>query len=385
MKARDMKAPTISVIMPTYNHAGLVAEAIESVLSQRGVDLELLVADDGSVDGTREVVAAIRDERLRFFPNEVNRGACAVTNELIQRASGEFIAVINSDDYWTTPDKLAGQLRVLRDKPRVGACFGRARFVDKDGRAISKSMLPQGRVFDQRNRSRGAWLRQFFDRGNCLCHPTMLIRKSCYDVLGVYDNRLRQLPDFDMWVRLAKRYDIHVGDDDLVAFRHLPGENASSATTVNMGRLLNETYFVLQAFFCGVSRDMFLDGFGDQLVMADLADDAHMDIEQSLLYLTTDRWSSHIYNLIGLERIHSQLGSDAHRRILSDGYGIDDRAFHAMAAAVDTFSLEGATGALSSVGGWSLIAEVKRRAMLRAPHRLRSVVSRRPKRSSPTP
>ena len=380
-----MKAPTISVIMATYNHADLVAEAMESVLSQRNVDLEFLVADDGSVDSTREVVASIRDERLRFFPNEVNRGACAVANELIQRASGEFIAVINSDDYWTSRDKLALQLQVMRDKPSVGACFGRARFVDKDGRVISKSMLPHGRIFDQRNRSRGAWLRQFFDLGNCLCHPTMLIRKSCYDVLGVYDNRLRQLPDFDMWVRLVKRYDIHVSDDVLVAFRHLPGENVSSATTVNMARLLNETYFILQAFFCGVSRDVFLDGFGDQLVISDVPDDAHMDIEQSLLYLATNRWSSHIYNLIGLERIHSQLGSDAHRRTLIDGYGIDDCAFHAMAADVDAFSLEGAVGALSSVGGWSLIAEVKRRAMLRTPHRLRSAMSRGPKRASPTP
>jgi len=380
-----MKAPTISVIMATYNHADFVAESIESALSQRGVDLELLVADDGSADSTREVVASIRDERLRFFPNAVNRGACAVTNELIQRASGEFIAVINSDDYWTTPDKLAGQLRVMRDQPGLGACFGRARFVDRNGRAIRKSTLTHGHVFDQPNRSRGAWLRQFFDRGNCLCHPTMLIRKSCYARLGMYDNRLRQLPDFDMWVRLAKRYDIHVSDDDLVAFRHSPGENASSATTVNMGRLMNETYFILQGFFHGMSREVFLDGFGDQMVMADLPDDAHMDIEQALLYLAKDRWSSHIYNLIGLERMHLLLGSDAHRQTLSDGYGIDDRAFYAMAADVDTFSLEGATGALSSVGGWSLIAEVKRRALLRTPHRVRSVMSRRPKRSSATP
>ena len=152
-----------------------------------------------------------------------------------------------------------------------------------------------------------------------------------------------------------------------------------------MGRLLNETYFILQGFFHGMSREVFLDGFGDLLVMADLPGDAHMDIEQALLYLAKDRWSSHIYNLIGLERIHALLGSDAHRQTLSDGYGIDDRAFYAMAAAVDTFSLEGATGALSSVGGWSLIAEVKRRALLRTPPRVRSVLSRRPKRASATP
>ena len=85
-----MNAPTVSVIMATYNHADFVAQSIQSVLLQRNVDFEFLIADDGSVDRTREVVASIHDKRIRFFPNEVNRGACVVTNELIGRASGEF-------------------------------------------------------------------------------------------------------------------------------------------------------------------------------------------------------------------------------------------------------------------------------------------------------
>ena len=174
---------------------------------------------------------------------------CVVTNELITRSSGEFVALINSDDYWTSNDKLSYQLQIMRDKPNIGACFGRARFVDKDGNAINKSTIPGGYVFEQNNRSRGAWLRHFFDHGNCICHPTILIRKSCYDTLGGYDNRLRQLPDFDMWVRLLKRYDIHISDKELIAFRHLPGENASSATPSNLRRILNESYFILAGFF----------------------------------------------------------------------------------------------------------------------------------------
>lgn len=212
-----MKPPTVSVIMATYNHADFVIQAIESVLAQQGVDFEFLIADDGSADRTREVVASIKDARIRFFPSEKNRGACVVTNELIERASGEFIALINSDDYWTVPDKLAYQVQIMRENPKVGACFGRARFVDKDGRDIDKASLPFGTVFDQENRSQGQWLRRFFDLGNCICHPTLLIRKSCYEALGMYNNRLRQLPDFDMWIRLLKRYDIFISDKELVA------------------------------------------------------------------------------------------------------------------------------------------------------------------------
>ncbi len=362
--------------MATYNHAEFVVQAINSVLDQEGVDFEFLIADDGSVDRTRDIVASIRDKRIHFFPNKDNRGACTVTNELIQRASGEFIALINSDDYWIAADKLAYQLQVMKQKPSVGACFGRASFVDKDGCAFDKSKLPQSRIFEKENRSRAAWLRHFFDLGNCICHPTMLIRKGCYDVVGRYDNRLRQLPDFDMWVRLTKQYDIHVSNREMTAFRHLPGENASSGTSANLRRLLNESYFILQRFFDGIPRDVFLDGFGDLLVESNPPDEAHLDIEKSLLYLAKNRWASHIYNLIGLERIHFLLGSDKHRRILIDCYGIDDHAFQSLSAEIGVFDLADPQGKLSVVNGLSLIAEVKRRVLLRMPSILRPALNR---------
>jgi glycosyltransferase involved in cell wall biosynthesis len=371
-----MKSPTVSAIMATYNHADFVQKSIQSVLMQQGVDFEFLIADDGSSDNTRDVVASICDKRIRFFPNKENRGACTVTNELIQRASGKFIALINSDDYWVASDKLVYQLQVMKENPTVGACFGRARFVDKDGKEIDKSKLPQGYVFDKVNCSRGEWLRHFFDFGNCICHPTMLIRKGCYDAVGLYDNRLRQLPDFDMWVRLTKRYDIHISNREMVAFRQLPGENASSGTSANLRRLLNESYFILQRFFDGIPRDVFLDGFGDLLVESDPPDEAHLDIEKSLLYLGRNRWASHIYNLIGLERIHFLLGSDKHRRILIDCYGIDDHAFQSLSAEISVLDLADPEGKLSVVNGLTLIAEVKRRVLLRMPSIIRPALNR---------
>lgn len=323
-----MSNPTISVIMATYNHAPFVAQAIDSVLKQVGVDFEFLIADDGSQDNTREVVASIQDPRIRFYPNEVNRGACVVTNELIERASGEFIALINSDDYWIGPDKLAYQLQVLRDKLELGACFGRARFVDRAGKEISKSSMPFGTVFDQENRSQGAWLRRFVDLGNCICHPTMLIRRSCYSELGMYSNRLRQLPDFDMWVRLVKRYPIHVSENELINFRVLPGENAASQTPNNSIRTINEHFLIAERFFIDFRLDVFLDAFGDLVKYRGEMTEVHFEIEKSLLYFYPNQWLGRAYKMIGILAINRLLESDLHREVMARDYGIDDRWFH---------------------------------------------------------
>ena len=323
-----IKNPTISVIMATYNHAPFVAQAIESVLCQTGVDFEFLIADDGSKDTTRDVVSSIQDSRIRFWPNDVNRGACIVTNELIEHASGEFIALINSDDYWNGTDKLASQLKILRDNPELGACFGRANFVDREGNKILKETMPFGTVFDQNNRSQGAWLRRFFELGNCICHPTMLIRKSCYSELGMYSNRLRQLPDLEMWIRLVKKYPIYILDKELINFRILPGENAASQTPVNSIRTINEHYLIAVNFFNDINREIFFDGFGDLLKYKGEISSVHLDIEKCLLFFLSYKCLGRAYKMIGVISMNNLLSSQIHRTVLARDYGIDDRWFH---------------------------------------------------------
>ena len=356
-----MTKPLISVIMPTYNHADFVTQSINSVLNQKGVDFEFLIADDGSTDRTRDVVAAIRDERIKFFPNEVNRGACQVTNDLIFLASGEYIALLNSDDYWLSNNKLLKQLEVMRDKPNVGACFGKARFVDKQGMMIDKSTLQFGNVFEQQNRSRGEWLRHFFERGNCLCHPTILIRKSCYEQIGCYDNRFRQLPDFDMWIRLLKRFDIHIIDEEMIAFRHLPGENASSITSTNMRRIRNELYLIMRTFYDDMPLDVFHQGFSDLLKHPEATDDLTFEIESALLYFNEKVSRTSSYVLIGLDKLHQLLGNDENKAILLSHYAIDHKYYFDLTSKYDWFINEGGKHALSDFKTKNLLKELKRR------------------------
>jgi len=354
-----MKLPTVSVIMATYNHADFVKQAVESVLSQQGVDFEFLIADDGSADRTREVVFAIKDERIHFFPNEKNRGACIVTNELIESSSGEFIALINSDDYWVGQDKLAYQVQIMQEMPTVGACFGRARFVDKNGQDIDKGSLSFGTVFDQENRSQGQWLRRFFDLGNCICHPTMLIRKSCYEELGIYNNRLRQLPDFDMWIRLVKRYEIFISNRELINFRILPGENASGQTTTNSIRTINEHFLIADSFFDGARSEQLIEGFSDLLAIKDIPSAQHLDIEKARLFFVENQWLGKPYKMIGLLKLSQLLNDPVHYKILNEFYGIDDKWFQHQVGEIDVLRPKIATiiNQLMSAsrGNWSQI------------------------------
>jgi glycosyltransferase involved in cell wall biosynthesis len=331
-----MDSPTVSVVMAAYNHVQFVEQAIHSVLEQEGVDFEFLIADDGSVDQTREVIASINDERIIFFPNEINRGACVVTNELIERATGEFVAVINSDDYWSAKDKLAYQVKILRDNPAIGACFGRARYVDRNGQPIHKSLLPSGTIFDQENRSQGQWLRKFFYFGNCICHPTVLIRKSCYEELGMYSNRLRQLPDYDMWIRLVKRYPIFISERELVNFRVLPGENVSSATATNSVRLVNEHFLIAEVFFDDVTRAQLIEGFFDLLLIKDIPSGEHLDIEKTLLYFTENQRIGKPHKVIGLLKINKILNEPRYYNVMANEYKLDDRWFHQKTGQIDT-------------------------------------------------
>ena len=325
--------PKISVIMATYNHAPFVAQSIESVLDQDFEDFEFLIADDGSSDSTRDVVAGFTDPRIRFFPHAVNRGACMVTNELIAAAKAPYVALLNSDDFWPS-DKLSFQYAFMEEHGEYAAMFGNAQFIDREGQPIPASTIEFGDIFKQPNRPRGHWLRRFFEKGNCLCHPTILIRRECY---GVLDNRLRQLPDLDLWIRFSKRYKFHVTDRTLINFRLLPGENVSSQTRPNIVRTMNEHFLIAQTFFDGMTRDLLIEGFSDLLVHKDVPTPIHEDIEKALLYFADTGDLAHTYRVVGIEKLHALLASDRHRPVLLSDYGIDDRSFQTLMAEADAF------------------------------------------------
>lgn len=218
------RPPKISVVIASYNHEPYVAESVESVLNQSFGDLELIITDDGSTDQTVGVVNEFRDSRLSIEVFKKNRGACVALNHCIRRAQGEFIAILNSDDTFM-PDKLAKQFNFMVEHPEIGAVFALPEVVDQRGNPIADGEF----LLDQQLASRWDWLRYFFDQRNILCHPSVLIRRKCYEKVGLYDARLAQLPDFDMWIRLCQQFEIHVLQEKLIKLRKLDDmKNASS-------------------------------------------------------------------------------------------------------------------------------------------------------------
>lgn len=252
--------PLVSVVIPSYNQGMYIDKAINSVLSQSFSDIELLISDDASPDNSWEVIQRIDDHRLGTFKQQKNLGPVGNLIFLIKESRGKYIALLNSDDYWL-PGKLGKQVDIMESDPKLGACFTWADLVDEAGHVITGIEATWSDVFRQPNRTQAEWLNHFFFRGNCLCHPSMLIRRDVYSQLGFYNPALRQLPDFEMWIRLIKHYPINIIEETLVG--HLrTGGNTSTLNHENTARNLTELVEIFYDFFSDMSDELFVDGFG---------------------------------------------------------------------------------------------------------------------------
>lgn len=230
----------ISVVIPSYNHEKFIAAAIQSVLVQTYQDFEIIVVEDGSTDGSIEQIQTFSDPRIKLILHKKNRGAAAAMRTGLGRAKGEYIAILNSDDVFL-PEKLEKQVKMLDNTPQYAAVFSYVELIDEYGHQFTNQNHTYYKKFEQQNRDRYQWLNYFFYHGNALCHPSVLIRKSCYDKIGLYDERFAQLPDFDFWIRFCLKYELYIIPEKLVKFRIRSDEkNASAGTKKNIVRFYNE-------------------------------------------------------------------------------------------------------------------------------------------------
>jgi glycosyltransferase involved in cell wall biosynthesis len=243
------KPPTVSVILTSYNHGKYLGEAIESVLNQTFQDFELFIWDDASADDSWHIISAYHDDRIKAFRNEINRGPVFGINKAISElATGDYIAIHHSDDVWETT-KLQQQVDFLNTHPEIGAVFSNALAINEEGLPLVDVPHFYANVFQQTNKTRHEWLHFFFTQANALCHPSVLIRKQCYEDCGLYRPMLAQLPDFDMWIRLCLKYEIYILPEPLIRFRVLNQEaNTSGNRPETRIRWSYEFYKVLDNY-----------------------------------------------------------------------------------------------------------------------------------------
>lgn len=252
-----MKTPEISVLIPSYNHGRFIGKAIETVLNQTYENFELIIFDDCSTDNSRSVIDSFDDSRIIKFFSPKNLGAVEALKKLSSMARGQYIAVLNSDDYWAE-DKLSLQLEYLKENREVLAAFTYAACVDEKGNILTEIDVPYAYIFYQNNRSRREWIKDFLTRGNCLCHPSVLIRTEIYRDRLQFNHFYRQLPDFDLWLQLLKLGDIYVFPETLTYHRRVGELNTSAATPENAIRDMNELENICSQFISSISAEEFI-------------------------------------------------------------------------------------------------------------------------------
>jgi glycosyltransferase involved in cell wall biosynthesis len=193
--------PLITVVVPAYNAARYLGDALGSIAAQRGLfETEVLVVDDGSTDTTAGLAAGFAGVRVIRQPN---LGPSAARNRGIAEARGDLIAFLDADDLWT-PGALAALLEVLERHEDAGLAFGDCRIFSDDGPRARSQFEEQGleeAFFGGAERVQDPYARLF--RLNYIPTGAVLARKACIETAGGFDESLRRVEDMDLWFRMA--------------------------------------------------------------------------------------------------------------------------------------------------------------------------------------
>ncbi|MFO7708553.1 MAG: glycosyltransferase [Desulfobacterales bacterium] len=202
----EARKPAVSVVIPTYNRAWCLAEAVGSVLSQEFRSFELIVVDDGSTDDTPRLLAGYGDA-VRTLRQE-NRGVSAARNAGIDAARAELVAFLDSDDLWL-PGKLSRQIDFFASHPEVLICQTEELWV-RSGRRVNPG---------KRHRKRGGMI---FEPSLelCLVSPSaVMVRRGLFERVGRFDEGLPACEDYDLWLRVGCRLPVHLIDTPLIVKR----------------------------------------------------------------------------------------------------------------------------------------------------------------------
>ncbi|OGS17288.1 MAG: hypothetical protein A2219_03400 [Elusimicrobia bacterium RIFOXYA2_FULL_50_26] len=226
--------PQISVIMSVYNGARYLRQAVESVLAQSLGDFEFIIIDDGSNDESPAILDeyASRDGRIRLTHRQ-NKGLTVSLNEMIASARGGIIARQDADDY-SHPDRFMEQMRYLRNNPWIMLLGTAGYIINENGVVIQRQKIMTGT----------SRLHKKILKNNRFIHGSVMIRKSCLDEIGAYNDVFIYGEDYELFLRIANKYPVDNIDMPLYYYRI----NPASVSLVNC-RKQEQTGIVVREFY----------------------------------------------------------------------------------------------------------------------------------------
>ena len=206
--------PTVSVLMPAYNTASYIGDAIESILAQTFPDYELLICDDASTDNTLEIISSFNDRRIRVLKNKTNQGIPFSRNRLVEAAQGQYLAWLDADDT-AYPDRLQKQVDFLEEHSGIYVLGTYAHWYSEKEKVAYEYKPPLFTSEEAR-----AYL--FFR--NCLANSSVMMRRG---IEYEYKEEFSLAQDYELWSRISRKYSIALLPDFLIKYRD-HGSSASS-------------------------------------------------------------------------------------------------------------------------------------------------------------
>lgn len=213
----------VSVVIPTYNREKIITKALDSVFSQTYQDFEIVVLDDGSTDTTRETIKKY-GEKVKYFYQE-NKGIAGARNSGMKKCSGDYIAFLDSDDYWK-PEKLEQQIGLFQNHPEYGMVASQCASIQADG------------SYREKNRpGKSGWiLRDLFNK-NFIRTSSAIITRACMDTVGFFDESLREGEEYDYWLRIAAAFPIGFINASLAVYVDNPRGASTDSLAGRLHRL----------------------------------------------------------------------------------------------------------------------------------------------------
>ncbi len=317
-------SPLVSVVMPNYNGSRFLEDTIESVLRQSFQDYEFIIVDDASTDHSMEIIGKYqKDPRIRVHRQEKNGQICTALNKGLSLAKGKYIARIDSDDLWL-PDKLERQVCYMESHEECGVCFTQLDIIDEDGNIINDHESALYSLFSQENRTREAWIRKLYLEGNCLPHPSAVIRRDALFAVGEYDYIGLQLQDYDLWLRILLIHSIYIIEEPLLRYRRVQKNNQSISAPTLKGQVreFNERVLLLDGYLDKMEQNLFIRCFQKEFVNADSETEMEIKCEKAFLQLKVFEraYGSRECYLLALKPLKELLNQEEGRYILEEKF-----------------------------------------------------------------